>query len=374
MTAKAKSKTAKAAPRAKAESAAAPAAAPKKAAAPSPSGQGHVYLIDGSGYLFRAYFAISKTRPMTRSDGTPTSAVFGFTNMMLKLIAEAEADPAVDYFAVIFDSARLSFRNDIYDKYKANRPEPPDDLVPQFPLVREATRALNVPCIEMPGYEADDLIATYARRAAKAGMAVTIVSSDKDLMQLVAPGISMFDPLNNRQIGREQVIEKFGVGPEKVIDVQSLAGDSTDNVPGVPGIGIKTAAELINTYGDLDTLLARAEEIKQPKRRENLIEHAELARISRQLVTLKDDVPVKETLEDFRLKPRDPVKLRAFLEAQEFKSTLQRLSDQLGAPSAPEGADAPPESAAAVHAKTPAEANYVLVQSEAVLADWIARA
>jgi DNA polymerase-1 len=368
MTAKAKTKTAKVAPAAEAKAAkTAPAAA-----LPAP---GHVYLIDGSGYLFRAYFAISKTRPMTRSDGTPTSAVFGFTNMMLKLIADAEADPAVDYFAVIFDSARVSFRNDIYDQYKANRPEPPDDLIPQFPLVRDATRAMNVPCIEMPGYEADDLIATYARQAAKKGMEVTIVSSDKDLMQLVAPGIAMLDPINNRKIGRDEVIEKFGVPPEKVIDVQSLAGDSTDNVPGVPGIGIKTAAELITTYGDLDTLLARAEEIKQPKRRENLIANAELARISRTLVTLKDDVPVKETLEDLRLRPRDPVKLRAFLEAQEFKSTLQRLSDQLGPPAeaaAPEGA--PPAPAAVVHAKRPDKANYVLIQKEALLADWIARA
>ena len=361
MTPKASTKTVKAVPSAAAETGKAAVAVP-----------GHVYLIDGSGYLFRAYFAISKTRPMTRSDGTPTSAVFGFTNMMLKLIADAEADEAKDYFAVIFDSGRKSFRNDLYDKYKANRPEPPEDLVPQFPLVRDATRALNVPAIEMPGFEADDLIATYARLAVKAGMEVTIVSSDKDLMQLVGPGITMFDPINNRRIGRDEVIEKFGVGPEKVVDVQSLAGDSTDNVPGVPGIGVKTAAELINTYGDLDTLLARAGEIKQPKRRENLLANAELARISRTLVTLKDDVPIKETLEDLRLRPRDPAKLRAFLEAQEFKSTLLRLSDQLGTPA---GAPAAAATAAPVApAPKPAEAAYVLIQTEAALADWIARA
>jgi DNA polymerase-1 len=362
MTAKSSTTSAKTKP--------APAAAAQAEKA-APSAARHVYLIDGSGYLFRAYFAISKTRPMTRSDGTPTSAVFGFTNMMLKLIAEAEADEAKDYFAVIFDSGRTSFRNDIYDKYKANRPEPPDDLIPQFPLVRDATRALNIACIEMPGYEADDLIATYARAAVKQGMEVTIVSSDKDLMQLVAPGIAMLDPINNRKIGRDEVMEKFGVGPEKVIDVQSLAGDSTDNVPGVPGIGVKTAAELINAYGDLDTLLARAGEIKQPKRRENLLANAELARLSRTLVTLKDDVPLKEPLEDLRLKPRDPDRLRKFLEVQEFKSILVRLSEQLGAPA---DMDAPPVPAAIVHATRPSDAKYVLIQSEAVLAEWIAEA
>jgi DNA polymerase-1 len=363
MTAKASTKT---------KEKAKPAAAPATSAAEANGGvPGHLYLIDGSGYLFRAYFAISKARPMTRSDGTPTTAVFGFTNMMLKLIAEAEADEAKDYFAVIFDSGRKSFRNDIYDGYKANRPEPPEDLIPQFPLVREATRALNVPCIEMPGYEADDLIATYARQAAARGMKVTIVSSDKDLMQLVGGNITMLDPINNRIIGRDEVIEKFGVPPEKVVDVQALAGDSSDNVPGVPGIGVKTAAELINTYGDLETLLARASEIKQPKRRENLLANAELARISRKLVTLKDDVPLKEQLEDLRLRPRDPAMLRKFLEEQEFKSILVRLSDQLGTSAT---ADAPPVPAEVVHATRPSDAKYALVQNEAQLAGWVARA
>ena len=290
---------------------------------------------------------------------------------MLKLIAEAEADEAKDYFAVVFDSGRKSFRNDIYGDYKAHRPEPPDDLIPQFPLVRDATRALNVACIEMPGYEADDLIATYARQSVARGMEVTIVSSDKDLMQLVGPGISLLDPINNRKIGAEEVKAKFGVAPDKVIDVQALAGDSTDNVPGVPGIGVKTAAELINAYGDLETLLARAGEIKQPKRRENLLANAELARISRQLVTLRDDVPLEEQLEELRLKPRDPDRLRKFLEEQEFKSILVRLSDQLGTPA---DMDAPPVPAAVVHATRPSDAEYVLVQAEAALAEWIARA
>ncbi|MCG8508979.1 MAG: DNA polymerase I, partial [Rhodospirillales bacterium] len=234
----------------------------------------HLFLIDGSGFIFRAFHAI---RPLTRPDGTPVNAVYGFTTMLMKLLEDTDAD----YVAVIFDRARRTFRNDIYPDYKANRPDPPEELIPQFALVREATRALNIPAVDMDGYEADDLIATYARQAREQGAEVTIVSSDKDLMQLVGDGVKMFDAMKSRTIGPDQVREKFGVGPEKVIEVQALAGDSSDNVPGVPGIGVKTAAQLIEEYGDLETLLNNAEQIKQPKRRQALIDEAEKARISR---------------------------------------------------------------------------------------------
>ena len=250
---------------------------------------GRVYLIDGSGYIFRAYYGLPA---MTRPDGPPVNAVYGFTSLLLKLIDDGDAD----YFAVIFDTARATFRNDIYPDYKANRDDPPDDLIPQFALIREATLAMGLPSIAKAGFEADDLIATYARADAADGHQVTIVSSDKDLMQLVDERITMQDPMKNIPIGFDQVVEKFGVGPDKVVDVQALAGDSTDNVPGVPGIGVKTAALLINTYGDLDTLLERAGEIKQPKRRENLIEFADQARMSRELVRLRDDVDVEDAL------------------------------------------------------------------------------
>ena len=234
----------------------------------------HVFLVDGSGFIFRAFHALP---PMSRDDGTPTNAVFGFTNMLIKLIEDLKAD----HCAIIFDTARKTFRNDVYREYKANRPPPPDELIPQFALIREAVRAFNIACIEMEGYEADDLIATYTRLAREQDANVTIVSSDKDLMQLVGPNIKMFDPMKNKDIGVEDVIEKFGVGPQHVVDVQALAGDTSDNVPGVPGVGIKTAAQLINEYGDLESLLDRASEIKQPKRRDNLIDHAEMARISK---------------------------------------------------------------------------------------------
>ena len=233
-----------------------------------------VYLIDGSGFIFRAFHALP---PMTRPDGTPVNAVYGFISMLMKLLDEADAD----YFAVIFDKRRRTFRNDIFPDYKANRPDPPEDLVPQFPLIRNATRAFSLPCIEEPDVEADDMIASYARAATRKGWDVTIVSSDKDLMQLVRPGVVMMDAMKDKIIGPGEVMEKFGVGPDKVIEVQALAGDSSDNVPGISGIGVKTAAQLINEYGDLETLLERAGEIKQPKRRENLINEAEAARISR---------------------------------------------------------------------------------------------
>lgn len=317
----------------------------------------HIYLIDGSGYIFRAFFGI---RPMTRPDGTPVNAVFGYTNMLIKLLNDHDSDG----FAVIFDAGRQSFRNEFYPEYKAQRPDAPEELVPQFALIREATRAFNLPSIEMKGYEADDLIATYAQQAKAAGVQVTIVSSDKDLMQLVEPGIALFDPMKNIPIGEEQVLEKFGVAPDRVVDVQALAGDSVDNVPGVPGIGIKTAAQLINEYGDLESLLSRAEEIKQPKRRQNLIEHAELARVSRRLVELKRDVPVDDDLSGFdRIDPDGPV-LRAFLEENGFRSIIARLGETLGDDTA----------AIAEQAAGPTEAQYELVQTADALKRWIAAA
>jgi len=287
----------------------------------------HLYLVDGSTYIFRAYHALP---PLTRkSDNLPVGAVSGFCNMLYKLLEDTKADVAPTHFAVIFDHSALSFRNEIYDQYKANRPEPPEDLRPQFALVREATRAFNVSCVEMEGFEADDLIATYAVQAREAGAKVTIVSSDKDLMQLVGDGVVMFDQMKNRTIDVAEVEEKFGVGPDRVIDVQALAGDSVDNVPGVPGIGVKTAAQLIAEYGDLETLLERAEEIKQTKRRENLIEFAEQARISKRLVTLDQAVPVEQTLGDFRVQDPRASDLIGFLKAMEFTTLTRRIAAAL---------------------------------------------
>jgi DNA polymerase-1 len=288
----------------------------------------HVYLIDGSGFIFRAFHALP---PLTRpSDGLPVGAVHGFCTMLWKLLQESKTSEAPTHLAVIFDAGRETFRNKIYDKYKANRPPPPEELVPQFALIRQAVRAFNVPSIELDGYEADDLIATYARDVVDRGGDVTIVSSDKDLMQLVRPGVAMFDGMKAKRIGRDEVIEKFGVPPEKVVDVQSLAGDSTDNVPGVPGIGIKTAAELINDYGDLDQLLERAGEIKQPKRREKLIEFADQARISRDLVRLMDNVPEVVPVDDFGVKDPDPEALIGFLREMEFNTLTRRIAEKLG--------------------------------------------
>ncbi len=315
----------------------------------------HVYLVDGSAYIFRAFHALP---PMTRPDGTPVNAVYGFANMLTKLVEDSEAD----FLAVIFDTARKTFRNDIYKEYKAHRPPPPEELVPQFDLIREATRAYSLPCLEMEGYEADDLIATYARLANEQDFDVTIVSSDKDLMQLVGPRVRMLDPMKNRIIGPDEVVERFGVGPDKVVDVQALAGDSTDNVPGVPGIGVKTAAQLIEEYGDLDNLLAHAEEIKQPKRRENLIENADLARISRELVTLRPDVPVEEKIAEFIKKDPDPDVLIPFLEEQGFRSILAKVRAEFGI----EDAAASPDTETA-----PGEGEYELVQDEKALQAWI---
>lgn len=299
-----------------------------------PVGKGsHVYLIDGSGYIFRAFHALP---PLTRpSDGLPVGAVHGFCQMLWKLLRETKASEAPTHMGVIFDAGRETFRNQIYPQYKAQRPPPPEELIPQFPLIRDAVRAFNVACVELDGYEADDLIATYSRRAVDVGGDVTVVSSDKDLMQLVRPGVTMFDGMKSKRIGRDEVIEKFGVPPEKVVDVQSLAGDSVDNVPGVPGIGIKTAAELIAAYGDLDTLLARAGEIKQPKRREKLIEFAEQARISRSLVLLKDDVVLDTAIEALGVRDPQVDALLGFLRMMEFNTLTKRIAEGLGAEAPP---------------------------------------
>ena len=292
-------------------------------------GQGsHVYLIDGSGFIFRAFHALP---PMTRkSDGLPVGAVHGFCQMLLKLLQDGKDSDKPTHVAVILDAGRVTFRNEIFAEYKAHRPPAPEELVPQFPLIRDAVEAFNVACIEQDGFEADDIIATYARHAVEAGGDVTIISSDKDLMQLIRPGIGMLDTMKNKRIGPDEVFEKFGVPPEKVVDVQSLAGDASDNVPGVPGIGIKTAAELINEYGDLDTLLARAGEIKQPKRREKLIENAEMARISRQLVTLKQDVPVELPLAASAVQEMNAGQALAFLQKMEFNTLTKRVAESLG--------------------------------------------
>jgi DNA polymerase-1 len=297
----------------------------------------HVYLVDGSGYIFRAYHALP---PLTRSDGTPVGAVQGFCNMLWKLLEDLKGEDEPTHLAVIFDYSATTFRNELYDQYKAHRPEPPEDLVPQFALIREATKAFDLPCIEMEGYEADDLIATYAKQAAGKGARVTVASSDKDLMQLVNDQVTMLDPMKSKRIARDEVIEKFGVPPEKVIDVQALAGDSVDNVPGVPGIGIKTAAQLIEEYGDLESLLERAGEIKQPKRREKLTEHAEDARISKQLVTLKDDVPDVVSMENFGTAEPEPDQLIGFLKSMEFRTITRRVEEALGAGPADETGDA----------------------------------
>lgn len=297
----------------------------------------HLHLIDGSAYIFRAYHALP---PLTRkSDGLPVGAVAGFCNILWNELSRATSNgKAATHLAVVFDYSADTFRNTIYPEYKANRPDLPEDLRPQFPLTREATRAFNVACLETEGYEADDIIATLACRAVEAGGTCTIISSDKDLMQLIRPGVDMFDPMKSRAIGPDEVMEKFGVPPERVIDVQSLAGDSVDNVPGAPGIGLKTAALLINEYGDLDTLLARAGEIKQPKRREALVDNAEKIRISRQLVTLTCDMPLDTTLDQLEIRLPEADKIMEFLTKMEFRTLTKRVADKLGiaAPAMPE--------------------------------------
>ena len=321
----------------------------------------HIYLVDGSGFIFRAYHALP---PLTRkSDGLPTGAVSGFCNMLWKLLEDTKAGEKPTHLAVIFDAGRRSFRNELFVDYKANRSEPPDDLKPQFPLTRDAVRAFGVACIEKRGFEADDLIATYARLGREAGAKVTIVSSDKDLMQLVDDHlVEMYDTMKSKRIGPAEVMERFGVPPAKVVEVQSLIGDSTDNVPGVPGIGVKTAAKLISEYGDLDTLLARAEEVKQPKCRDALIENAEKARLSRRLVKLDDNVPLDTEIAAFAVQDPDPSALLPFLKSLEFASLLRRAAARLGvedpdliAPAAREPA-APSEAPAVAKTAAPSAA------------------
>jgi DNA polymerase-1 len=288
----------------------------------------HLHLIDGSAFIFRAYHALP---PLTRkSDGLPVGAVSGFVNMLQRYIENNSGSDAATHVAVIFDYSGQSFRNDLYDQYKANRPPAPEDLIPQFPLTRRATEAFNIACKEIEGYEADDIIATLAYQARDAGGRVTIISSDKDLMQLVGDGVEMLDPMKNKRIDREGVIEKFGVGPERVVDVQALAGDSVDNVPGAPGIGIKTAALLINEFGDLESLLNRAEEIPQPKRRETLIVNRKQIELSKRLVSLDCETPLDFTLDDLEVRDPEPDALFGFLAEMEFRTILKRVADKLG--------------------------------------------
>ncbi|MBI1204698.1 MAG: DNA polymerase I [Rhodopseudomonas sp.] len=332
-------KTKKSAPKAKAETPKAAKSAPSAAkpahdapvpynpaARPLKKGD-HLFLVDGSGYIFRAYHALP---PLTRkSDGLQVNAVLGFCNMLWKLLAEMKDDQPT-HLAVVFDKSEKTFRTEFYPEYKAHRPEAPEDLRPQFPLIREAVHAFQIPCLEQAGFEADDLIATYARLATEAKATTTIVSSDKDLMQLVGNGVTMYDTMKDKRIGAAEVIEKFGVGPDKVIEVQALIGDTSDNVPGVPGIGVKTAAQLIGEYGDLETLLSRASEIKQDKRRQTLIDNAEIARISKRLVTLDQNVPLDVEVDQLAVHEPDYRHLIAFLKAMEFNTITRRVADKSG--------------------------------------------
>ena len=369
----------------------------------------HLFLVDGSAYIFRAYHALP---PLTRkSDGLPVGAVSGFCNMLWKLLVSARdtaAGVVPTHFAVIFDYSSKTFRNELYPEYKANRSAPPEDLVPQFAVIREATRAFGLPCIEQEGVEADDIIATYARMATEAGGDVHIISSDKDLMQLVTPKITLYDPMKDKEIGPDGVFEKFGVYPDKMIDLQALIGDSTDNVPGVPGIGPKTAAQLLDEYGDLDTLLARAGEIRQEKRRQTILDNADKALLSRELVRLKTDCTLELPLSALTLEPTDGPRLVAFLKAMEFTSLTKRIADALGTdaatvdaatldlpeeqrgpdldPQAPAPAQADnaeqgsplPAHAAAEHARVKAvpldHGAFAVIRDAQTLADWLARA
>ncbi|WP_050605165.1 DNA polymerase I [Ruegeria sp. 6PALISEP08] len=333
----------------------------------------HLHLIDGSAFIFRAYHALP---PLTRkSDGLPIGAVSGFCNMLQKYVEGNAGPDAPTHVAVIFDKGSHTFRNDLYDLYKANREAMPEDLRPQMPLTREATKAFNIACKELEGYEADDIIATLAVQAREAGGRVTIVSSDKDLMQLVGGGVEMLDAMKNKRIDRDGVFEKFGVGPERVVDVQALAGDSVDNVPGAPGIGVKTAALLINEYGDLETLLDRAEEIKQPKRRQTLIEKRDQIELSKKLVQLDEDTPLDFTLEDLEAKDPDAETLLGFLADMEFRTLTKRIADKLGA-EAPVIADAPAPAAEEPQAElVPFDAlKYECVRDAGALQKWIDQA
>src|SRR5947209_5426489 len=335
--------------------AASPKAAEKPSAKPlaakAASKGDHVFLVDGSSYIFRAYHALP---PLNRkSDGLQVNAVLGSCNWLWKLLREMPEDNRPTHLAIVFDKSEYTFRNKLYADYKAHRAPAPDDLIPQFALIREAVRAFDLPCLEQVGFEADDLIATYVREACERGATATIVSSDKDLMQLVTDCVTMYDTMKDRRIGIPDVIEKFGVPPEKVVDVQALAGDSSDNVPGVPGIGVKTAAQLIVEYGDLETLLLRASEIKQPKRREALIDNAEKARISRQLVLLDDKVKLDVPLDELAVHEPDPRKLLAFLKAMEFSTLTRRVADYAQIDPADIEPDAGTKSGASVFATLP---------------------
>ena len=329
----------------------------------------HFYLIDGSGYIFRAYYALP---PLTRkSDGLPVGAVSGFCSMLFKLLEDSKSNENLQkptHFAVIFDAARKTFRNEIYSDYKANRSEAPDDLAPQFEYIRKSVIAFNLPSVDLPNYEADDLIATYAEQILAKGAKVTIVSSDKDLMQLYKKDVRLFDPMKNKFITSEDIVNKFGVGPEKVIDVQSLAGDSSDNVPGVPGIGVKTAAELINKYGTLEKLLENTHEIKQNKRRETLTENKDKAIISKKLVTLMKDVPVERKIEEFQLKEIDKDMLYKFLREMEFNRLLSSVISAYGEPTL-EKAKIQPMSKEMQ--QTISKKNYHLITNEKQIDDWI---
>ncbi len=331
----------------------------RQEAAVSDAGVGSLVLIDGSGYIFRAFHALP---PMTRADGTPVNAVFGFTNMLARFLANHVGT----HLAVVFDAGSATFRNRIYDQYKAHRPEPPSELVPQFRLVREATAAFGVACVELEDWEADDLIAAYAKAGVEAGASVTIVSSDKDLMQLVRPGVTMLDPIKQKTIGPDEVMEKFGVAPDRVIDVQALMGDSVDNVPGVPGIGPKNAAELINQYGSLEAVLDAAHEMKPSKRRDNLIAHREAALVSKKLVRLCDEAPMPLPVDAMQTGPLDRTRLSDWLHGMGFRSTALRLGLADGPASAPAAVQAPPPAAG--------YGPYETVATEEALALWLGRA
>ena len=329
----------------------------------------HFYLIDGSGYIFRAYYALP---PLTRkSDGLPVGAVSGFCNMLFKLLEDSKSSDNLEkptHFAVIFDSARKNFRNEIYAEYKGNRSDAPDDLIPQFEYIRKSVKAFNLPSIELINYEADDLIATYVEQILKLGAKVTIVSSDKDLMQLYKKDVRIYDPMKNKFLNNDDVFDKFGVSPDRVIDVQSLAGDSTDNVPGVPGIGIKTAAELINQYGNLENLLKNASKIKQNKRRETLINNKDDAIISKKLVTLKKDVPTKNKIEEFILKSVDKDKLYSFLREMEFNRLLSSAISKYGGEDENRKKDIEKDVEQITEIK---KNNYILIKNEKEIKDWM---
>src|SRR3981189_3168761 len=301
---------------------------PKPVAVKAPAKGDHVFLVDGSSYIFRAYHALPPLN--RRSDGLQVNAVLGFCNMLWKLLRDMPPDNRPTHLAIVFDKSQITFRNKLYPDYKAHRPPAPDDLIPQFALIREAVRAFDLPCLEQIGFEADDLIATYVRLACERGATATIVSSDKDLMQLVTDCVIMYDTMKDRRIGVAEVIEKVGGRTAKGIAVQALIGDSTDNVPGVPGIGVKTAAQLICEYGDLETLLARAGEIKQEKRRQTLIDNADKARLSKQLVTLDQNVALDVPVGDLAVHDPDYKKLVAFLKAMEFNTLTRRVAEFSG--------------------------------------------